>query len=189
MISIKTLENACDSLEKEWKSKDNLINKIQKKKYKQFGLTKWRAEFDRIYEEMEHSGNIDYSTIPAMPIHSGRLLHKNPIEYALFEIEIAELENETSKLVDKINAKLRPNRENTTFKKISKKEQRALESETCAICYEEHNISQIVTIGSCGHSFGKQCFTGIINHCYYHYQDIKCPCCRNPTIDMIRYRK
>jgi Ring finger domain len=189
MISINNLENTYEPLSKEWNSKNESIDELQNKKYRRFGLLKWKQEVDRIYKDMQTTGSIDWSRMPDYPRYVGKLILKNEVEYAAAEVEIEALETECSKMWKKMESTLTINRDNTTFKKISQKEKRRLERETCAICYEEHNISQIVTIGSCGHSFGKSCFTNIITHSYDHYCEIKCPCCRNQTIDMIRYRK
>ena len=189
MLSIKNLEDKYEPISDRWNSKNKLIDEKRRRFYRRIGLKKWQKEVDRIYEEIEYSGRADYSNIPHWPVHAYKLIDKKEIECAVAKLEIDELENECSKMWKEMESILTVNRSNTTFKKISKQEKRRLECETCAICYEEHNISQIITIGSCGHSFGKQCFTNIITHSYDHFQDIKCPCCRNPTIDMIRYRK
>ena len=189
MLSINDLEDKYEPLSDEWNSKRELMDEKRRTKNRRLGLKKWQEEVDRVYEEMEYTGIRDYSKIPDWPAHAGRLIIKNEIENAIAELEIEELEKECENMWKKMESILTINRDNTTFKKISKQEMRRLERETCAICYEEHNISQIITIGSCGHSFGKKCFTNIINHSYDHYCEIKCPCCRNEKIDMIRYRK
>jgi hypothetical protein len=189
MLSINDIEDKYEALSDKWNSKNEIIDEKRRKKYKRIGLKKWQEKVDQAYAEMASTGINDFSKIPEWPAYACKLIDKNEVEHAVAELEIEELENECSKMWKKMESILNVNSSNTTFKKISQQEKRRLERETCAICYEEHNISQIITIGSCGHSFGKKCFTNIISHSYDHFQDIKCPCCRNQNIDMIRYRK
>ena len=69
---------------------------------------------------------------------------------------------------------------------ISKLQKRQLEREICSICCSEHNIKQLVTT-NCGHTFGKCCFSNLLDYNYDNNIEIVCPCCRNDKIELIRY--
>jgi len=181
--------NQYEPLSKIWNRKEIEVTELKNRKYRVCHLKKWHQNVDRLFDEMCKRGEFDYTKMPEMPSCGVSMLLKHEVEVALIETEIAEIEQLSSRLWRKMQSIFSLNRANTTYRRISKRKQRELESDTCAICYEEHNISQIVTIRSCGHSFGKSCFTHIINHCYDSYKEITCPCCRNDQIDMIRYRK
>jgi hypothetical protein len=189
MISISKLNEQYEPLSVKWNRKCNHMSELKNRKYRICNLKKWNQTTDRIIDEMKKNGGVDFSKLPDMPNYAGSLLLKNEVEIALIETEIDEIEKKNSRLWQHMESLFSINRSNTKFKKISKKEQRKLERDTCAICYEEHNISQIITIGSCGHSFGKSCFKNVITHYYDNDKEITCPYCRNQTIDMIRYRK
>ena len=115
MLSVKVLEHKCDLLEREWNSKEKLLDQLIKRKYKKFGMSKWHEDVERIYKEMNDTGIIDYSKVPDIPANAGHLLCKNEIEYAILELEIENLDKDCSKLFKKINTTLRLNRANTTF--------------------------------------------------------------------------
>ena len=189
MISIANLINQYEPLSKKWNNTGIETGELKNRKYRILQLTKWQRDVDKLFYEMATSGTFDCIKIPEMPKHGGALLLKHEVEVAMIEIEMAKIEESASKLWQTMQSLLKINRKNSTYRKIPKRKIRELERETCAICYEQHNISQIVTIGSCGHSFGKPCFTNIIEHSYDEGKEITCPCCRNHQIDMIRYRK
>jgi len=189
MISIANLRKQYEPLSVKWNNRGNEITELKNRKYRLCQMKKWRKEVDRLFCEMSRSGEFDYTKMPEMPNHGGALLIKHEVEVALIEIEIDEMEQISMRLWRKMESLFTFNRQNTNYKKITKKKQRELERETCAICYEKHNISQIVTIRSCGHSFGKSCFTDHMNYCYDEKKELTCPCCRNHEIDMMRYRK
>ena len=87
-----------------------------------------------------------------------------------------------------LDAILRVNRANTTYKKVTASDRRALEREPCVICFETHHAKQLTTT-NCGHTFCRPCLSQHINTCYYDEKEISCPYCRNDKITLTRYYK
>jgi len=52
-----------------------------------------------------------------------------------------------------------------------------LEKEICPICCDSHRCKDMVQT-SCGHLFGKTCFTKLRERCYDAQQEVMCPLCR-----------
>lgn len=114
------------------------------------------------------------------------LRRKYEVELAILELKRHAIDKSRDKLWREMENLFKITKNNSKYKKISKIEKRRLERETCAICYEEHDIKQIVTT-CCGHVFGKRCISKILVHNYDNYIDFKCPCCRNDKVDLTRY--
>jgi len=104
----------------------------------------------------------------------------------MLELQSDEIDKSSNNLWRKMESLFKITKNNSKYKKITKIEKRRLERETCAICFEEHDIKQIVTT-SCGHVFGKRCISQILEHNYDNDIDFKCPCCRNDKVELTRY--
>jgi hypothetical protein len=70
--------------------------------------------------------------------------------------------------------------------KISTKKMKALHPEICGICMEHHAYRFTITT-SCGHHFGKKCFSKWIDTCFENYKDISCALCRDTNFALTRY--
>jgi hypothetical protein len=110
------------------------------------------------------------------------------VDYAVNWVEHKETSNELSRAVKELEAILRVNRTNTTYKKIDGKGRRALEREPCVICFETHDAKQLTTT-TCGHTFCRPCFSKVLDTCYYDDKKLSCPYCRNDKIGLWRYYK
>jgi hypothetical protein len=116
------------------------------------------------------------------------LFHKDDINFAITQLEWDEACTKFDKTINQLDAILRVNRANTTYKKVSGSHRRALEREPCAICFETHDAKQLTTT-NCGHTFCRPCFSKVIDTYYYENKEIVCPYCRNDKITLTRYYK
>ena len=70
--------------------------------------------------------------------------------------------------------------------KISTKKMKTLHPEMCGICMEHHAYRFTITT-SCGHHFGKKCFSNWIDTCFENEKDISCALCRDTNFTLTRY--
>jgi len=125
-------------------------------------------------------------TIEAM-FHSKkrrRLENKYEVELANLRSLYRELKKKDGKLDKKIdNIGITFIQENSKLQKITNKNKKQLEHNTCSICFDNHKINKMITT-CCGHHFGTYCFSKYIDMNYENDNDIVCPLCRN---DHIKY--
>lgn len=107
-----------------------------------------------------------------------------------YEVELANLRlliDESNKQKDKL-CKKKDNigitfiHEYIKLQKITNKNKKKLERETCSICCDNHKINKMITT-SCGHHFGTYCFAQYIDVNYDKSNDIVCPLCRNDNLE------
>lgn len=107
-----------------------------------------------------------------------------------YEVELANLRlliDESNKQKDKL-CKKKDNigitfiHEYIKLQKITNKNKKKLQRETCSICCENHKINKMITT-SCGHHFGTYCFAQYIDVNYEKLNDIVCPLCRNDNLE------
>jgi len=71
-----------------------------------------------------------------------------------------------------------------TYRRKTKK----MKDEICGICMETHEAKHLVRT-TCGHIFGKQCFSTLVE---FHYKNgdavLHCPMCREVDYDLLRYK-
>ena len=104
-----------------------------------------------------------------------------------FKIRIALNKKEVAvnKKIDKIGSTFI--HEYTKLQKITNKNKKQLELETCSICFDNHKINKMITT-CCGHHFGRMCFAHYIDVNYENTNDIVCPLCRNDNLEyFIKY--
>lgn len=159
MLSLKNLETTCAPI---WKEEQKNAEKHHVKK------AKWNR--------MTHSGT------------NFTLYHNDDVDFAVTEADFEQAWIEYSRSWKKLDAILRVNRANTTYKKVTASARRALEREPCVICFETHDAKQLTTT-NCGHTFCRPCFSQLIDTCYYDEKEIACPYCRNDKITLTRYYK
>lgn len=71
-----------------------------------------------------------------------------------------------------------------TYRRKTKK----MKDEICGICMETHEAKHLVRT-TCGHIFGKQCFSTLIEFHYNNYDEVlPCPMCREVDYDLLRYK-
>ena len=161
MLSLTTLETICGPIMNEQR--------------------KYNAQVEANHQKwlkMTHSGEEpDYT-----------LARKYHVELAINGVEYDDVSNQRKRLYKQLEAALRVNRANTTYKKVRGRECRALEREPCAICYEIYGAKQLTTT-NCGHTFCRPCFSQLIEICYFDDKEISCPYCRNKNIALVRYYK
>lgn len=63
-----------------------------------------------------------------------------------------------------------------------------MKDEICGICMETHEAKHLVRT-TCGHIFGKQCFSTLVEFHYNNYDEVlHCPMCRSTDYDLLRYK-
>jgi hypothetical protein len=115
-------------------------------------------------------------------------VESDDVDFAVSEADFEEAWPEFRDSWNNLDAILRVNRANTTYKKVTASVRRALEREPCVICFETHHAKQLTTT-NCGHTFCRPCLSQHINTCYYDEKEISCPYCRNDKITLTRYYK
>ena len=177
MLTLETLVENYMSLDKKYKKINEVTNRMDQRIYKIQNMKKHMKEFD---EYLEKKG-------PCPPIPNVfKLRQRNKVELSLLELDLDEIRKEEKQIEQQMNHVFKVNKENSQYKQISKSKKRILEREICALCCEDHNIKQLVTT-NCGHSFGKQCFSQMLEHHFDYHLTLRCPCCRNETIELTRY--
>ena len=165
-----------------WKeAKDNLINNIYLPFHRYLDLER---NYKRRKEYYEIHGKYP-PRIEAM-LHTKkrrRLENKYEVELA----NLCLLYHESKKQKDKL-CKKKDNigitfiHEYIKLQKITNKNKKKLQRETCSICCDNHKINKMITT-SCGHHFGTYCFAQYIDVNYYNDNDIVCPLCRNDNLE------
>jgi len=164
-------------LDKKYKKITKITNDMDKQIYKMQNLKKHMREFD---EYLENKG-----PCPSFP-NITKIKERKAIEIALLELNRDEIIKEEKQIYQQMEYVFKINKENSQYKKISKSKKMILEREICALCCEDHNIKQIITT-NCGHCFGKNCFSQMLEHNFDQNIPIRCPCCRNEKIELTRY--
>jgi hypothetical protein len=114
-------------------------------------------------------------------------VESDDVDFAVSEADFEEAWPEFRDSWNNLDAILRVNRANTTYKKVTASVRRALEREPCVICFETHHAKQLTTT-NCGHTFCRPCLSQHINTCYYDEKEISCPYCRNDKITLTRHK-
>uniref|UniRef100_A0A6C0ESV6 RING-type domain-containing protein n=1 Tax=viral metagenome TaxID=1070528 RepID=A0A6C0ESV6_9ZZZZ len=175
MFSLKSLGDTYDKYNKSWNSLLSRYKECSNTIYKLQNIKSHMKKFDK-------QGFCKDS----FPSNYLRLCDKYEIEIAELEIRANDIDKNMQKLWDKMESIFKITKQNSKLTKITKLQKRQLERETCSICYEQHNIKQLVTT-NCGHTFGKCCFSQLIDYTFDNCTDIVCPCCRNDKIELTRY--
>lgn len=177
MLTTESLIQNYMSLDKKYKKITKITNDMDQRIYKIQNMKKHMKEFD---DYLEKKG-------PNPPIPNiTKLRQRNVIELSVLELDREEFRKEEEIIEQQMQYVFKVNRENSEYKKISKMKKRRLEKEICALCCDDHNIKQIVTT-NCGHSFGKDCFSKMLEHNFDYDLTLRCPCCRNEEIELTRY--
>ena len=112
-----------------------------------------------------------------------RLENKYEVELANLRSLYRELGKENKKISKKTdNIGSTFIHEYTKLQKITNKNKKHLELETCSICFDNHKINKMITT-CCGHHFGRMCFAHYIDVNYENSNDIVCPLCRNDNLE------
>jgi hypothetical protein len=168
-------------------------------------LKPYRTEWMVYYEELKLSGSIDMifenkwklldidyeenhkKFIRGKP-HTGfsdeyfKRKEKYAVQVAEYEANMDELEIKYNKYTKRVvHVGTTFINDNSIKKKISNKEKKLLENETCGICFEKHTHKQIITT-QCKHHFGKCCLSKYIDYNFDKYKEITCPICRNEDL-------
>ena len=175
MFSEKSTGDKYNPLSNEW---NQLMQKYQACSNK---IYKWKG-IHVIMKKWDKHGSCN-DPFPSSYLH---LCEKYELEIALLDIQKDDIEKKMKSIWDEMEGLFHITSQNSRLQKISKTQKHRLEKETCSICYDTHPITKSVTT-SCGHTFGKCCFSKMIEHNYDNAVETVCPCCRNPTFELIRY--
>jgi len=89
--------------------------------------------------------------------------------------------------VSSVTEVLRLNGSICTPIRISRNKSQKISRNVCGICLEEHPTRHLVKT-SCGHYFGKKCFTELLQYAFENDKDlVPCPCCRDETYSLSRF--
>jgi hypothetical protein len=176
MFSDKSIEDVYDPLSKEWNRRMAID-------------TKYNRKIDRIQHMSNRMKKYDKQGFNDDPFPYSNYLglcKKYEVELAVLEIQKDENRKISDKLWDQMNGVFQITDRNSRAKKITKRQKRELEKETCAICYDSHSLKQLTTT-SCGHTFGKPCLSKMLEYNYDNWTENVCPCCRNAAFELVRY--
>jgi len=169
MSSHKSLSCLYNDLSMKWNKLLNLHHEISNKIYKIKNIKK-------IMQKLSDNFPPDY----------GHLCKKYEIELACLEIKLEEVDKKMHDLWNEMENIFKITKNNSKLKRIKKIEKKQLEKEICSICFEQHDIKQVVTT-NCNHIFGKQCLHQLILYNFDNSIETTCPCCRNDKIDFTIY--
>jgi hypothetical protein len=169
MLSHKLLSDSYNCLSNKWNRLRVIHYEISNKVYKIKNIKK-------IMQNL--SGDF--------PPNYDDLCKKNEIEIACLEIKLEELDKKMHDLWDEMENIFKITKKNSKLKKITKLEKKHLEKEICSICFEQHDVKQLVST-NCNHIFGKQCLNQLIVYNYDNCIETACPCCRNNKIEFTIY--
>jgi hypothetical protein len=167
---------------KKWEeARDNVINNIHSQFHRYLDLERYSKQREEYYEIHGEYPPTNYAMLHGKKRR--RLENK-------YEVELANLRllyHETEKQRDKIRKKsdnigITFIHEYIKLQKITNKNKKKLERETCSICCDNHKINKMITT-SCGHHFGTYCFAQYIDVNYEKLNDIVCPLCRNDNLE------
>jgi hypothetical protein len=117
-----------------------------------------------------------------------RLVKKYFVELTNLELlrdELGKKSDKLEKITDNIGVSFI--HENSKMQKITNKNKKQLQRDTCSICCDSHKINKMITT-CCGHHFGTYCFAKYIDINYDNNNDIVCPLCRNDKLEyFIKY--
>ena len=112
-----------------------------------------------------------------------KMRKKYIVEITTIKLSQNELDKEHDKYLKKMNnIGISFIHEYIKLQKITNKNKKKLERETCSICCDNHKINKMITT-SCGHHFGTYCFAQYIDVNYEKLNDIVCPLCRNDNLE------
>jgi hypothetical protein len=112
-----------------------------------------------------------------------RLVKKYFVELTklqLLQDELKKKEDKLNKKIDKIGSSFI--HKNIKLQKITNKNKKQLERESCSICFDNHKINKMITT-CCGHHFGTYCFAHYIDVNYENKNEVVCPLCRNDNLE------
>jgi hypothetical protein len=117
-----------------------------------------------------------------------RLVKKYFVELTNLELlrdELGKKSDKLEKITDNIGVSFI--HENSKLQKITNKNKKQLQRDTCSICCDTHKINKMITT-CCGHHFGTYCFAKYIDINYDNNNEIICPLCRNDKLEyFIKY--
>ena len=133
----------------------------------------------------------EYPPIIDAMIHSKKrrkLENKYYVELMNLHLQLDELHKKSDKLEKKKdNIGVSFIHENSKLQKITNKNKKQLQRDTCSICCDTHKINKMITT-CCGHHFGTYCFAKYIDINYDNNNEIICPLCRNDKLEyFIKY--
>jgi hypothetical protein len=133
----------------------------------------------------------EYPPIIDAMIHSKKrrkLENKYYVELMNLHLQLDELHKKSDKLEKKKdNIGVSFIHENSKLQKITNKNKKQLQRDTCSICCDTHKINKMITT-CCGHHFGTYCFSKYIDINYDNNNEIICPLCRNDKLEyFIKY--
>jgi hypothetical protein len=70
-------------------------------------------------------------------------------------------------------------------KAISRKKFNSLTQDICAICHDNHKMSEVLTVSCCNQHLGKECY----NQWALNKRVVTCPCCRKNSPRVTTYRE
>jgi hypothetical protein len=188
MLSNTKIEIIYEPLSKIWNSLNTEIEQLEKQKYDMLGLTEYYDELDQIYKHCKFSKECSCHTTLTRP-NTAVICDRYAVEVAEIDVKVCELKSKSKIIWNEMTDLFKINDNNSKYKRTSKIARQKLEKELCSICYEQHNISKIITL-DCGHSLGKQCFEQLMDHNYDAYIDNTCcPLCRHVPREITRYKK
>ena len=152
-------------------------DKAMNKRNRLLHIKKWIKDID-----------LKSGEVYVLPMTSLYQCKKFDIEWAILEIKMEEYRFEIKKLNKMRDEIFIINKNNSKYKKVNNFEKRCLERDCCGICFESHNLKQIVTT-NCGHNIGKRCLSKLLRHNYFNDVEICCPYCRNNNLEFTRYYK
>ena len=117
-----------------------------------------------------------------------KLENKYYVELMNLHLQLDELRKKSDKL-DKKKDNIGSSfiHENSKLHKITNKNKKQLERDTCSSCCDSHKFNKMITT-CCGHHFGTYCFAKYIDVNYDNNNDIVCPLCRNDNLEyFIKY--
>lgn len=167
---------------KKWEeARDNVINNIHPQFHRYLDLERNSKRSEEYYEIHGEYPPTNYAMLHGKKRR--RLENKYEVELA----NVRLLYHESNKQRDKLRKKsdsigITFIHEYIKLQKITNKNKKKLERETCSICCDNHKINKMITT-CCGHHFGTYCFAQYIDVNFDKLNDIVCPLCRNDNLE------
>lgn len=162
-------------------ARDNIINNIHPQFRRYLDLERNSKRSEEYYEIHGEYPQTNYAMLHGKKRR--RLEKKYEVELANLRLLYHESEKQTDKLCKKWdNIGITFIHEYIKLQKITNKNKKKLERETCSICCDNHKINKMITT-SCGHHFGTYCFAQYIDVNFDNDNDVVCPLCRNDNLE------
>ncbi len=162
-------------------ARDNIINNIYPQFRRYLDLERDSKRSEEYYEIHGEYPPTNYAMLHGKKRR--RLEKKYEVELANLRLLYHESEKKKDKLCKKSdNIGITFIHEYIKLQKITNKNKKKLERETCSICCDNHKINKMITT-SCGHHFGTYCFAQYIDVNFDNDNDVVCPLCRNDNLE------